>query len=300
MNDTTMENFLRMAPAPTPPTGLRERLIDGIRLNVTKARRAEIGAVSSNFRLRRWLAPLSYAALTMACAAVIAVQTHQLAAIESDNEKLRALTANLPILREANAEEQRLRMANEELDRLRQDNADIPRLRDEIAQLRAQLGDLADLRVENQRLKAANKSSAAPPDFFAAAQDRAERIACVNNLKQIGTATRIWANDHHGQYPPDFISMTNALYSWKVLLCPGDKARQINSWADVAGGNVSYQIDATGLTDNDNPNIVVYECPLHHNFCMLDGSVQQLSEVGISRCITNDSEGRKIFTPLSR
>jgi hypothetical protein len=298
MNDAMIEKLLRLAPAPMAAAGLREKLLADIRLDA-RATQPPAPTVPA-FWLRRWLAPLSLAAWTMACVTVIGMQTRQLAALQNDNDKLRAVAADLPALREANAELQRLRLANGELDRLRQDEAERARLKSEIAQLRKQLEGRDALRAENQRFKAGPAAPAAAADFFAAAQSRAECVSCVNNLKQIGLAARMWSNDHQGQYPPDFSSMTNLLVTWTVFHCPGDKTRQINSWADVAGGDVSYQLDATGLTERDNMNIVVFECPIHHNFTMLDGSVQHLSEEGISKCITIDSDGRKIFNPPAR
>src|SRR5437899_2494848 len=36
---------------------------------------------------------------------------------------------------------------------------------------------------------------------FARAKSRAQRITCVNNLKQIGIGMRLWADDHGGNYP---------------------------------------------------------------------------------------------------
>jgi hypothetical protein len=174
-------------------------------------------------------------------------------------------------------------------------------LQNEVAKLRGQIGELAQLRADNQRLKAGSAAaSGAQADFFAQAEARAERIACVNNLKQLGVAVRIWANDHDGKFPSDFVSMTNEMVSWKILQCPGDKSRQITSWSQVAAGDSSYQIFTAGLTDRDNPSIVVFECPVHHNVGLLDGSVQQLSESAMTNRLVQDADGRRIFTPNSQ
>src|SRR5205814_520043 len=37
---------------------------------------------------------------------------------------------------------------------------------------------------------------------------RAQRINCINNLKQIGLAYRVWAGDNNDKYPPS-VSITN-------------------------------------------------------------------------------------------
>jgi len=46
---------------------------------------------------------------------------------------------------------------------------------------------------------------------LARAKQKAQRISCVSNLKQIGTAYRIWANDNGDKFPA---SQTVALGGW--------------------------------------------------------------------------------------
>jgi len=82
---------------------------------------------------------------------------------------------------------------------------------------------------------------------FAEAQRKAERIQCVNNLKQIGLAGRLWAGDNKDVYPSNFICMTNELSTWKILQCPSDKSHNVTNWAEVAAGNISYIMDAAGI-----------------------------------------------------
>jgi len=298
MNEQVLESILRKAPAPKAPAGLEEWLIAGIRLEGANGRRRE--SLGGGSWWKRWAPALFYGGLAATCLAVIGTQERQLAKLRSANEALRVQSAGLTALRESNAEVEKLQTANADLARLRQDNADIGRLRDEIARLRAASEGLDGLKAENMRLKtlAAATIPGSQPDFFAEANDRAMRIVCVNHLKQIGLAARIWANDHNGDYPPDFGSMTNELQTLSILQCPSDKTRQLTSWTQVANGDVSYQIEATGLNDDrDNSQTVVYECPLHHIVCLLDGSVQQLSAEGMTNSIVIDKLGRKVFKP---
>jgi hypothetical protein len=102
-------------------------------------------------------------------------------------------------------------------------------------------------------------AGAAPPeqDFFG----RADRIKCVNNLKQLGLGARMWANDHNDVLPSSFDQMLNQINSKSVLFCPATGAE--------------YQLVSPGVPETD-PQIVYAYCPFHHNVNLCDGSVQQL------------------------
>jgi len=53
---------------------------------------------------------------------------------------------------------------------------------------------------------------------LARAKQKAQRISCVNNLKQLGTAYRIWANDNGDRYP---MNQTMALGGMQDILTGG-------------------------------------------------------------------------------
>ncbi len=298
MNDEQIEILLGRGVLLKAPAGLLENLIADIRLPRGAATRSEWNAPAPWFK--RWLPALSFAAIFLACLVAIAMQTNVLSDLTHQNDSLRAAAQPLDALREQNMEYKRLSNENQELDRLRKDNAELQKLRGEVAQLGAQVQSLATLRAENQRLQAeASTLSTAGPaqngDFFAEAKARAERIQCVNNLKQIGLAARIWAGDNSDVYPPDFISMTNEMSTWKIMQCPSDTVHNVTSWADVASGNVSYTMLAPGIKENF-PDVVFAECPLHHNICLVDGSVQQLSPEAYQTKLKMVN-GRKVFAP---
>lgn len=275
MNSEQIENILRHPPVIKIPADLFEKLVADIQLPRTQSER--IVWTAQPLWLRRWMPALSFITVFLVCLVAIAVQTNILSALRYENDKLRGEQGNLDALRAANAEYQRLFNENQQLDRLRRDNAEMKGLRDEVAQLTAQSKDEASVRAANAKLHAATPdTSAAAPDFFDEAKARAERIKCVNNLKQIGLAARIWSGDNNDVYPTNFISMTNELATWVILQCPSDKSRDVGSWADVESGNISYIMDAPGVTLT-NPQVIFAECPIHHNVCLVDGSVQQLS-----------------------
>jgi prepilin-type N-terminal cleavage/methylation domain-containing protein/prepilin-type processing-associated H-X9-DG protein len=94
---------------------------------------------------------------------------------------------------------------------------------------------------------------------LAKSKAKAKRIACVNNLKQISLAMRIWADDHRDKYPwqltqteggssdsgdwtDNFRVASNELSTATILHCPSDKNKKAAPNWDRANGDehVSY------------------------------------------------------------
>jgi len=97
------------------------------------------------------------------------------------------------------------------------------------------------------------------------------RTTCVNNLKQMGLAARMWAGDNGGVFPwgmsydsngvrelvlsgnladAIFLSMSNECGTPKILKCPDDlKRTKAVTWAGLNNGNISYFI---GLDADEN------------------------------------------------
>src|SRR5258706_5159621 len=86
---------------------------------------------------------------------------------------------------------------------------------------------------------------------LAKAKARAQRINCVSNLKQVGIAFRLYANDNDSRYPTEtnttigvwtnFYILGNELSSPKVVICPSDgdrpKARSVpTDFTSTIGG----------------------------------------------------------------
>jgi len=114
----------------------------------------------------------------------------------------------------------------------------------------------------------------------ARAKARAQRIACLNNQKQIGVSLIMWAGDHDQRFPSTvdvseggsrtlgetwqhFITMTNELVTPRILQCPSDRAKQIASdFSDSATGlrslknaAISYVVGTGARTDNPAAHI---------------------------------------------
>lgn len=110
---------------------------------------------------------------------------------------------------------------------------------------------------------------------LAKAKAKAQQISCVNNMKQIGLAARIWSNDNGGKFPPDFQSMSNELATPKILVCPGDGSRtKALDWSTFSPGNVSYEYLTPGIAEKGAEQTIVFQCPIHGSIGRGDGSVQ--------------------------
>jgi len=109
------------------------------------------------------------------------------------------------------------------------------------------------------------------------AKAKAQRIICGNNLKQIGLAMRLWAENNEGKYPwkvsqslgggqPNGTDnatvnlqlslVSNELTSTKLLLCPNDVRRvPATNYATIALTNVSYAL--CHEADDRRPRVIL-------------------------------------------
>jgi len=137
---------------------------------------------------------------------------------------------------------------------------------------------------------------------LSSAKHRAQSINCVNNLKQIGLAYKIWALDNNDQYPftvstnaggtrewvrPStdgtdrnpalhFQILSNELSTPKILVCPGDASKiAALDFRNLSAANVTYQLRTLPSVNSTNPQQVLAICPIHHHVLLADGSVQQ-------------------------
>jgi RNA polymerase sigma factor (sigma-70 family) len=102
-----------------------------------------------------------------------------------------------------------------------------------------------------------------------------EKMWCLDNLKQVGSAARQRAIAHEGVFPPDFLSLKDHLYSPKCLTCPSDAGKTaVTKWSRLKAANVSYALVSPNLKDTRS-NVVIAKCPIHGHVVLSSGQAFQ-------------------------
>lgn len=274
MNPPDLESLLRAAPRPTPPANLRDRLQQSLKTHRAPVANGQAATGGPGW-FRRWWPTLVLGGAGLATAAALWVQEQELSELRPlANASTEAAVANSSRSIGAHA----ILEAAPGNSTVEDKRAEIIRLRQEVEQLRAALAAAEHLAAENRTLasQVAAQSGLSSEDLAAiqTARDRAMSITCINNLKQIGLALRIWATDHADTFPADLLSVTNELSTPKILACPSDPARQpATDWASYGPANLSYEFLAPNGTDAD-PQRVAARCLIHGHVLLSDGSVQ--------------------------
>ncbi len=281
LNDQELEQLLRKSPKPEPPAGLLTNLIQGIHLDAApeednRQSSTHGGLMNQNESIRpsRWLNswwPMAVAAgLTLACLALVAYQQIEIRKLQESVTALRTQQAtptkatpepasNPPAL----SDRQDLERLRRAVDELREAGNRKVALQQENSQMRKVLDDAAlDARATEQPAEGAFEKS--------------KRIQCINNLKQLGLAARVWSTDNGDVYPPSFLSMSNELSNTKVLVCPSETGRTAaTDWASFTMANCSYEYLSPNAPETE-PQRVLFRCRLHNAVTLCDGSVQSL------------------------
>ena len=274
-----IENALRTAPKPAPPSGLKEQLIAQVRLTAVRpASDLQAGTPAPTGWLRRWWPVLAPAAVSLACAVGLATQQMEIRDLKRSIQDLSrdpapsAVAPSAPTLGTNDAPSVSDATARTE--------QEIARLKELASQLAAEVAELEQLRADNVKLRTqlakppAGFLSADETEALAKAKEKAESIACINNLKQLGLSVRVWALDNKDISPPNVLDMTNEMSTPKILRCPADHAREAaTSFASYTPANCSYEYLAPSAPETE-PTRVLFRCPIHGHVCLCDGSVQ--------------------------
>ena len=269
-----IESALRRAPSSKPPGQLRQTLVRGIpRLPDQSMAYNELEGRPG--WLRRWWPALLPAGISAACALAYNFQQTEIQDLRQSIATLAPAAAAAPAQTPAKPESGAPAAA------AATEQEEIARLKGIVAQLSGEIAQLEQVRGENEKLRA---QLAAPlpgtltpeeADALAKARERAMQIECVNNLKQLGLSCKVWALDNGEVFPTNVLLMTNEMSTPKILVCPADTAHQAaKDWASWSAANCSYDYLAAGAPDGENPQRVLFRCPIHGNIGLVDGSVQ--------------------------
>jgi len=280
MKAERVEALLRQAPRPVVPATLKNQLIRDIPLRISSKETA--APFHPGLWLRRWFPALAFGVLCLGCLIVLVAESSEFISLRQERDRLRATASTLEQLRAENAT---LRARQAEVDQASTMLADYRNLLDlrkeaeRWRELQLALEGLQDVHDQLQREYAKSLAAARAlrgPDPFAEAEEKAHRIKCISNIKQIGLAARLWSIDHEDLFPNDFLTMSNELNSPRILICPADSKRlPATNWTQFDTSHVSYQMLSPGVPVTD-PNIVFVQCPLHRNIGLTDGSAQML------------------------
>jgi hypothetical protein len=101
---------------------------------------------------------------------------------------------------------------------------------------------------------------------------QAQTIRCLNNLKQVSIALRLYAADHRGTFPTNFMQLKSQLGSPGILICPLDPDRSV-SQREWNPDGISYKFLRPGEEQRNVLDEVIVSCPFHGNAVAGDGTV---------------------------
>jgi len=106
-----------------------------------------------------------------------------------------------------------------------------------------------------------------------AAKSQGESFQCLNNLRQIGMAVRIYAEVNQGQYPQTTAQFGRHLGYSKFLVCPLDLVLLSRKPDAQDFSRTSYLLTLEGASEN-TPHQIIARCPKHDHVLTASGTVR--------------------------
>ena len=117
------------------------------------------------------------------------------------------------------------------------------------------------------------------------ARETANRVKCAANLKAIGNALLLYANENRGMYPPDFQTLISTQdITFDSFVCPSSNDQRASQMSELSTrGHLSYVYVPGMNTRASAEHVIVYEHIEDHNqdganFLFGDGHVDWLSK----------------------
>lgn len=95
-----------------------------------------------------------------------------------------------------------------------------------------------------------------------AAQRRAQSLNCASSIVAICFAGRMWASEHGGTFPTNFICMSNEVVTPRILSCLPARRARTSEWSAFTPDNCTYEIVTPGVRESAT-NTVFLRCSLH-------------------------------------
>jgi hypothetical protein len=297
-NEQEIENILRNPPRVTVPSGLKERLIADLPRRRASERSVDVATPHGSW-VRRWLPLLLPGSLALGCGVVLTIQRLEISDLKASVQSLGSVPTTPA---SAQSTEAPIGSGVANIDE-GSGSDELTRLKETAQKLRSEISALEQLATENQQLR---KELAKPAPVAGLtdeeqkalqdAKDRADRIHCVNNLKQIGLAIRMWSLDNQDKIAPDFLSMSNELSTPKILACPADTAHPAaDGWAAFSAANCSYEYFPNDGKADQNLEKILTRCPIHGSIGLLDGSVQMSVMKNHPEYVVRGDDGQLYF-----
>lgn len=105
-----------------------------------------------------------------------------------------------------------------------------------------------------------------------AAKKRAESLTCASSVTSICLAARLWAEDHDGLMPTNFICMSNEVNTPKILSCQRSRRARTSDWSAFTPENCTYEIVGPAMRV-DETNKVFLRCTIHGHLGYSDSTV---------------------------
>jgi predicted Zn finger-like uncharacterized protein/prepilin-type processing-associated H-X9-DG protein len=130
------------------------------------------------------------------------------------------------------------------------------------------------------------------------AKERANRVKCASNLRQIGMAMALYSNEHRGQLPPNVqVMVTEMDLGLSALCCPSSTDDPASTPGQLGPGTLSY-IYIPFKSMNMPASIVVAHEPLENhdgegmNVLFMDGHVEWFNRAEAQQLLQDLAAGR--------